>query len=97
MRINESNMFRVDRVSRVDHVHKARPGAKSSSPASESTDSVSFSSEAKTMALAEQRLAQVPDIRVDKVEALKKAIASGTYRVSAQAIADAILREHKES
>jgi flagellar biosynthesis anti-sigma factor FlgM len=33
------------------------------------------------------------DIRADKVEALQSAIANGTYDVSAESIADAIVRE----
>lgn len=33
------------------------------------------------------------DIRADKVEALQSAIANGSYEVSAESIADAIVRE----
>jgi len=34
-----------------------------------------------------------PEIRADKVKALRDSISSGTYEVSAEALADAILRD----
>ncbi len=53
------------------------------------TDTVSISS------LATKAL-QSPEVRQDKVDALRQAIGSGTYTVSAEQIADAIVRDHKK-
>jgi flagellar biosynthesis anti-sigma factor FlgM len=36
------------------------------------------------------------DVRANKVEALQRALAAGTYQVSTEDIADAILRDWKE-
>jgi len=63
----------------------------------ERSDSVKLSSEAKIFAAIQKRLAETPDIRHDKVEALKERIANGTYRVSAEEIAAAMLREGRRS
>ena len=41
--------------------------------------------------LAQQAMA-LPDVRMDKVAAMREAIGNGTYRVEASAVADAIAR-----
>lgn len=56
------------------------------------TDSVNLSSEAVLLHRIRQRLEETPDVRAERVQALKEAIARGEYRVSGQAIADAMLR-----
>lgn len=59
------------------------------------SDSVQLSSEAKLLGAIQQRLAEAPDVRRERVEALKQAIARGTYHVSGEDIADAMIREGK--
>lgn len=94
--MNVSNNPDVQRLARV-----FQPGIEKSSKTapprstgqSKASDSVSLSQEAKMLADIKQRLSETPDIRRDKVEALKNAIANGTYHVASGDIADAMLRE----
>jgi flagellar biosynthesis anti-sigma factor FlgM len=44
---------------------------------------------------AEQALESIPDIRMDLVEPLKKAIEEGTYKVSGADIADMMIRRRQ--
>lgn len=61
------------------------------SPAS---DNLSVSSTAQLMAMAEAEAARVPEVRIEKVEALKAAIDSDRYHPDGEAVADGIVREH---
>lgn len=93
---NNPNIQRLSRIFRAD---SESPKVKPSQAAEKSQpqDSVKLSDEAKALAALQKRLAEVPDVRTEKVEALKKAIADGTYRVPAEKIAEAMLREGRFS
>ncbi|WP_180270797.1 flagellar biosynthesis anti-sigma factor FlgM [Sporanaerobium hydrogeniformans] len=54
-------------------------------------DEVDLSGTAKDYQAAYKALSNVPDIRQDKVKALKEQIASGTYDVGAKEVAEKIL------
>ena len=56
-----------------------------------------ISDNARLMQHATEIANAAPDVRKDKVEALKKAIASGTYHVDSAAIADKLVDEHLSS
>ena len=72
----------------------ANSGKEESSAATQDKTSLSLGS-AGLSALA-ATVAQTPEIRQDKVEALRQAIRSGTYKVQPDKIADAMLREVSE-
>ncbi len=59
-------------------------------------DAVSVSGTAQLIALAEAEAALVPEIRTEKVEALKAAIDSDRYHPDGEAVADGIVREHAQ-
>lgn len=92
---NHPSIQRIARVLQTDANAKGKtdsaPGVKKHAP----KDSVDLSQEARILAGIRKRLSETPDVRHDKVEALKQAIENGTYRPSAEDIADAILREGK--
>lgn len=92
---NNPNIQRLSRIFRPENDPAAKVRPTQETDKAEPHDSVQLSGEAKLFALFRQKLAQTPDIRKEKVEALKKAIAEGTYRVPAEEIAEAILREGK--
>ena len=48
------------------------------------------------MQIAKTALKEVPDVRQDKVSALKASIANGTYQVSAEDFADKLLAAYDE-
>lgn len=64
--------------------------------ATSTMDQVSFSTVGKDMQVAKSALAEVPDVREDKVNALKESIANGTYQVSAESFADKLLAAFNE-
>jgi negative regulator of flagellin synthesis FlgM len=57
------------------------------------TDQVHLSGKAKELAELKQVINQMPEIRTDKVEALKKAIQEGSYQVDSLKVAGKILEE----
>ncbi len=54
-------------------------------------DSMSISNKAKQVSGIEKKLAEIPDIRQDKVDSIKNAIENGEYHVDSKAIAKKIL------
>jgi negative regulator of flagellin synthesis FlgM len=52
------------------------------------------SARAKEMATAHQAAKSAPDVREDKIEALKRQIAEGRYKVDADAVAERMLNDH---
>jgi len=56
-------------------------------------DRVSLSLQARELLKAQKALAAIPDVRADKVEAIKARIADGTYRIDSEQIAAKMIRE----
>ena len=61
----------------------------------QAADAVDVSAPAQLLAVAQAEIAQVPDIRMEKVEALRAAIDSDGYHPDGEAVADGIVREHR--
>lgn len=57
------------------------------------SDRVNLSGKAKEIAELKNEINQLPDIRNDKVQATKKAIAEGTYKVDSLKVAGKIIDE----
>jgi flagellar biosynthesis anti-sigma factor FlgM len=55
---------------------------------------VEISDEARLMQQATDLAKAAPDVRADRVAALKKSVQEGTYRVDAHKIADKLVDEH---
>ena len=53
-------------------------------------DQAQFSVDGQTIQQLQAYLSQVPEVRQDRVEALRQAVSSGTYQVSDQQLSDAI-------
>lgn len=64
--------------------------------ATSTTDRVSFSTLGRDMQIAKKALSSVPDVREDKVNALRESIANGTYQVSAESFADKLIAAFEE-
>jgi negative regulator of flagellin synthesis FlgM len=58
------------------------------------TDTVVISDAAKRIQEAKKQLDEIPDVREDKVEQLKKQIENGTYEINAEKIAGKLIKEH---
>ena len=84
--------MRIDAMSRVYDAYKVQGNVSSKKiEQSKSKDEVTFSSEAKDFATVTKLLSQVPDVRVDRVEALKTQMSSGTYSIDAEEVAEKII------
>jgi negative regulator of flagellin synthesis FlgM len=62
-------------------------------PAS-SSDAVQVSSAARLVAVAQQALAVVPDIRMEKVDAIKNQMDADSYNPDGEAVAEGLIKEH---
>ena len=58
------------------------------------TDALSVSSGAQFIAAARAHLAAIPDVRTEKVEALRAQLDSETYHPDGGAVADGLVKEH---
>lgn len=90
----------VEEVSRLlaAPAHNRQASTLSMSPALErdiqgrDAAQVDISSATQDILKAKKYLSQVPDVRADRVQALKAQIENGTYHVSGEDIADLIIR-----
>jgi negative regulator of flagellin synthesis FlgM len=71
----------------------ATPAATPVSQAS-ATDALQVSSSARLVAVAQEALAVVPDIRMEKVEAIKSQLDAEAYNPDGEAVAEGIIKEH---
>ena len=69
------------------------PGVSENPQSTNKSDLVRISGKAKELEELKQVIHQMPEIRTDKVEALKKAIQEGSYQVDSLKIAGKILEE----
>jgi flagellar biosynthesis anti-sigma factor FlgM len=58
------------------------------------TDAVQVSSTARLVAVAQEALAVVPDIRMEKVESIKSRLDSDSYNPDGEAVAEGLIKEH---
>lgn len=72
---------------------ETKPGVSENPQAINKSDLVRISGKAKELEELKQVINQMPEIRTDKVEALKKAIQEGSYQVDSLKIAGKILEE----
>ena len=86
------NTGQVDMYNRV-RLERPGPRAGSRGAASVKTDTVSVSDEAVLRTEAYRTAMNAPDIREDKVNAMRDQIANGTYTVNAHRIAANMLGE----
>ncbi len=72
---------------------KLKKTAPTASETNVTSDQVSFSSDVEVITAARKAIAETPEIRQDRVEALRREIQAGTYEISPEKIADKILTE----
>ncbi len=80
---------------RTQKLGKQEPaaGSNESSQRINPSDQVNLSGKAKELAELKQVIQEMPEIRTDKVEALKKSIQEGSYKVDSFKVAGKILEE----
>lgn len=90
MKITGDQVHGVSQV-HLNQVKKVQQAAKAD--ATQLTDTVELSSDVNAMEAARQAVKAQPDVRAEKVEALRQQIADGTYKVDADGIAAKMLTE----
>jgi negative regulator of flagellin synthesis FlgM len=83
----------------VDRVRVSTPVNSSTAEGSSATaqgDSVHVSSTARSMTALSQAVADTPEVNMARVSSIEQAIATGSYRVNPERIADSMLRLDQE-
>lgn len=81
--------MRVDAVNQISQIYKPSSAKKvNKAGAVSNKDAYEVSQFAKEYQIAKNAVSKTSDIREDKVAEIKEALASGTYNVSAQEIAE---------
>jgi negative regulator of flagellin synthesis FlgM len=94
MKINEYiSRPKADVVTQEGQAAKPKPEANQAQVQS-SGDRVQLSEKSKEIARARELVNSAPDVRMDKVEEMKAKIESGTYDVSAEKVADKLVKGH---
>lgn len=87
--------MRVDAVNQISQIYKPSGTKKFSKQDSVShRDAYEISQSAKDYQIAKNAVAQAPDVREAKIADLKEALASGSYNVSAQEVAEKIVSRY---
>ncbi len=91
-------MMRIDALNQVSQLYQSNSTKKIQQTGNpNASDRVEISQMGKDYQIAKQAVGSAPDIREDRVAELKAAIASGTYNVSDEEIADKIIGNYFEN
>ena len=82
----------IAKLARLQRAHATESRPDSQSPVNKA-DCVTLSPQARELLSAQQKLAEIPDVREEKVQEIKTRIANGSYRVDSEEIADKMIRE----
>ena len=74
-------------------VREEREDLRTENTAKADGDSVKLSQQARLLMEASREAQSAPDVRQDKVEALRRQIADGTYQVDSRLLAENLIRE----
>lgn len=85
--------MRIDAYNAVNAVYNSTKPVKkvNSEKKSSKDDTLEISQFGKELHVAKKAISETEDIRIDKVEAIKKQMQEGTYYVSDEALAEKIL------
>lgn len=85
--------MRIDAYNAVNQVYQTTAQVKKvdAEKRVQKDDKLEISQTGKDINIAKKAIKESPDVREDKIEAIKKQMAEGTYSVSTEALADKIL------
>ena len=96
MKVANINETPLERIKRSDQTEKSKNVSKGKTLATETgnkVDHVSISDRSREIQKLETVIAQMPDLREDKVEDLKSRIKNGQYNIDPKEVAKKILEE----
>ncbi len=89
--------MRVEAYNKIGQVYQANQTMRIKETAKGSErDELTISNTARDYQAARQALARVPDIREDKVNAIKQSMEAGAYQVSADSFAAKLIARYEE-
>lgn len=84
--------MRIDAFNQVTQLYKTNSTKKTyATSRTQAADKLEISQMGKDYQVAKNAVAAAPDVREDKVNAIKQALASGTYNVSMEEVADKLI------
>jgi len=87
--------MRIDSVGKLEQIYKSQSLQKNvQNVQKKQKDCIEISSFGRDMQVAKKAVKEASDIRYDKVEDIKQRMASGTYNVSAQEVADKMVNNY---
>lgn len=91
--------MRIEAYSQIQQLYNAsKPTAnKSVSNGAAFRDKLQISSAGRDMQVAKAAVANSPDVREDKVAALKRELANGTYNVSGEDFAEKMIEKYAQT
>lgn len=90
--------MRIDAMSEIMTIYQANGKMKKvESAKAMPRDSVQISDFGRDLQVAKEAIAATPDVREDKVNAIKTAMANGTYNVPMSALADKLLSQSEQA
>lgn len=90
--------MRIDAYNQVGQVYQAtKPKRTAMTGETGNTEHYQVSKSGKDYQIAKNALSDLPDVREDKVKEFKEALASGTYNVSSQEIAESMVSKFFDS
>lgn len=89
--------MRVEAYNKINQIYQTRQkGAVKETAKTSARDELTISSTARDYQVARQALADVSDIREDKVALLKSQMSTGEYQVSADSFAAKVIAKYEE-
>lgn len=90
--------MRVDAYNKVMQLYQTNNKTKTTKVnETKSTDKVEISRTGKDYQVAKKAIANVPDVRMDKVNDIKKRMESGTYNINMEEVADKLLKNNYDT
>lgn len=89
--------MRIDAYNQISQIYGAKQTARTREAANtKKRDELTISSTGRDYQIARQALGSVPDIREDRVAAIKAGIADGSWQVSADSFAAKVIAKYEE-
>lgn len=92
--------MRIEAYSQIQQLYntsKANSAGRKTAASADFRDRLQISNAGKDMQTAKMAVANAPDVRADRVAAIKSALADGTYNVSGDDFADRIMERLEQT
>ena len=89
--------MRIDSMSQVAQIYKTTQAQRTEkTQKAKAKDEVQISEAGKDFQIAKMALQEVPDVREDKIAAIKSSMEAGTYEVNSSSFADKVIQKYTD-